>query len=57
MMYDDRQQAYQKDNTCGIEGGTTVASLRNIVNMKTPVAVAQKVQQFPRISVHLMMVE
>jgi hypothetical protein len=37
----------KKDNTSGIEGGTTLTSFRNILNMKTPVAVAKKAQQFP----------
>jgi hypothetical protein len=37
----------KKDNTCGIEGGTTMSSFRNNLNMKTPIAVARKAQQFP----------
>jgi hypothetical protein len=37
----------KKDSTCGIEGGTTLTSFKNIVNMKTPIPVAQKAQQFP----------
>jgi hypothetical protein len=38
----DRQQAYQKDNTCGVEGGTTLTSFKNTVNAKIPFAVAWK---------------
>jgi hypothetical protein len=26
----------QKDNACGIDGGTTLSSFKNIINMKTP---------------------
>jgi hypothetical protein len=44
---------YYRDNTCGVEGGTTSASFRNI-NTKTPIAVAQEAQQFPHISTHVM---
>jgi hypothetical protein len=40
----------EKDNTCGIEGGTALTSCRNA-------AVARKTQQFLRISTHLMMAE
>jgi hypothetical protein len=40
-----------------IEGGTTMTLLKNIVNMKTPITVLRKVQQFPRISTHLMIAE
>jgi hypothetical protein len=43
----DRQQAYQKDKTCGIEGGTTLISFKNITNAKTSTAVARKTQQIP----------
>jgi hypothetical protein len=45
----------KKDNTCGIGGGTTMTSFKNIVNMKTLIAVVWKAQQFARISMHLMM--
>jgi hypothetical protein len=45
----------KKDNTYGIEGETTLTSFKNIINMKTPIAVARKAQQFPRISAHLKM--
>jgi hypothetical protein len=38
-------------------GGTTLASFKNFVKMKTPIAVAGKAQQFPRISTPLMMAE
>jgi hypothetical protein len=44
-------------NTCDIEGVTTLTSFGNIVNMKIPTTVAQKAQQFPEISTHLMMAE
>jgi hypothetical protein len=47
----------KKDNTCGIDGGTTFTSIKNIVNMKTLIVQAQKVQHFPQISVHLRMAE
>jgi hypothetical protein len=36
---------------------STLTSFKNIVNMKTPIAVKRKAQQFPRISAHLMMAE
>jgi hypothetical protein len=39
-MYDDRQQAYQKDNTSGTERGTTITSFRNTVNIEIPITVA-----------------
>jgi hypothetical protein len=46
------------DNSCGIEGGTTLTLFRNIVNIKKAwIAVVRKVQQFPQISRHLMIVE
>jgi hypothetical protein len=45
----------KKDNTCGIEGGTTMTSFRNTVHMRTPITVVQKAQQYHRISTHLMM--
>jgi hypothetical protein len=44
---------HYRDNTCGIEGGYTPTSFRNIMNMKTAIAVAKKPRQFPRISTHL----
>jgi hypothetical protein len=47
----------KKYNTCGREGENTLILFRNILNMKTPIAVVQKAQQFPRISTHLMMAE
>jgi hypothetical protein len=53
----DRQQAYQKDNTCGIEGGTTLSSFKNITSTKTSIALVRKAQQFLQISAHLMMAE
>jgi hypothetical protein len=31
----------------GIEGGTTLTSFRNVVNMKTPIVIAQKACLFP----------
>jgi hypothetical protein len=37
----------KKDNTFGIEGGTTVTSFKNTVNMKTMITVVWKAQQFP----------
>jgi hypothetical protein len=36
----------KKDNTCGTEGGTTLISFKNLVNMKTWIAVMWKTQQF-----------
>jgi uncharacterized membrane protein len=36
---------------------TTLTSFKNTVNMKTPFAVPWKVQQFPQITMHLMMAE
>jgi hypothetical protein len=39
----------KKDNTCGIERGTTLTSFRKLI------AVAWKAQQFPQISAYLMM--
>jgi hypothetical protein len=47
----------KKHNTCDIEGGTTLTSFKNIVNTKTPIELLWKAQQFPQISVHLMMAE
>jgi hypothetical protein len=47
----------KKDNTCDIEGETTLTSFKNMVNMKTSIALLQKTQQFPQISVHLVMAE
>jgi hypothetical protein len=47
----------RKDYAYVIGGGTALTSFRNIVNMKTPISVARKAQQFPRISTHLMMAE
>jgi hypothetical protein len=47
----------KKDSTCGVEGGTTVTSLKYIVNMKTQIPEAWKAQQFLRISTHLIMAE
>jgi hypothetical protein len=37
----------KKANKCGIEGGTTLTSFRNLINTKTPITVARKAQQFP----------
>jgi hypothetical protein len=37
----------KKKNACGIEGGTTLISFRNVINTKTRIAVEQKAQQFP----------
>jgi hypothetical protein len=36
-----------KDNACAIEGGTTLTSFKNIVNMRTPISVTWKTQQSP----------
>jgi hypothetical protein len=36
-----------KDNICGLEGGTASTSFRNVINMKATVALARKAQQFP----------
>jgi hypothetical protein len=47
--------AHYRGNTCGIEKETTLIALRNIINTKTPIAVAQKAQQFLQILAHLMM--
>jgi hypothetical protein len=44
----------RKTNTTGIECGTTLTSFKNIVNMKTPIAVVWKAQQLPQISMHQM---
>jgi hypothetical protein len=41
---------HYRDNTCGTGGGTTLTSFRNIINMKTLIAVVQKAQQFPQLS-------
>jgi hypothetical protein len=38
---------HYRENACGTEGGTTFASFRNIINMKTLIAVARKAQHFP----------
>jgi hypothetical protein len=54
-LIDNRQ--VKKVNTCGIEVGTILTSFRNTVNTKTPIAGARKAQQFPRISMYLMMAE
>jgi hypothetical protein len=53
----DRQQAQKNRKTCGIGGGTKLTSFRKIINMKTPIAVAQKLKQLPQISTYLMMAE
>jgi hypothetical protein len=45
------------DNTCGIVGESTVTSLKNIINLKTPTTVTRKTQQFPQISMRLIMAE
>jgi hypothetical protein len=47
----------KKNNTCGIEGGTTLTSFKNTVNTKTAIVIMQKAQQLPLISVYLMMAE
>jgi hypothetical protein len=41
----------------GTEGGATLTLFKNIVNMKTLIAVAGNARLFPQISMHLMMVE
>jgi hypothetical protein len=46
---------YHRDNTCRIEGRTTLTSFKNTVNTKTPITVAWMAQEFPRISRYLMM--
>jgi hypothetical protein len=47
----------KKDNTCGVEGGIMLTSFKYAINVKTPITVAQKAQQFARLSTRLMMAE
>jgi hypothetical protein len=47
----------KKDNTCGIEGGAALTSFKNNVNIKTPMALSRKTEQFLLISTRLMMAE
>jgi hypothetical protein len=48
---------HYRDSTYGVGGATTLSSFRNTVNTKTPIAVALKAKQFPRIRKHLMIAE
>jgi hypothetical protein len=38
---------HYRDNTCSKEGETALTLFRNIINTKTPIAVALRAQQFP----------
>jgi hypothetical protein len=38
-----------------MDGGTALTLFRNTAHTKTPIAAARKAQQFPQISIHLMM--
>jgi hypothetical protein len=45
----------KKKNTYVAERGTTLASIRNMVNEKTPIAVMRKAQRLSQITMYLMM--
>jgi hypothetical protein len=47
----------KRDSTCGIEGESSLTSIRKVLIPNTRIAVARKTQQVPRISTHLMMAE
>jgi hypothetical protein len=47
----------ERDDTCGIEGGTALTSFRNTANTERPITGARKAHNSPRISTHLMMAE
>jgi hypothetical protein len=46
FIIDNRRS--NKDNICGLEGGTASTLVRNVINTKTTASVARKAQQFPQ---------